>query len=411
MSRHVFPSWPARLVAIIGALLLLPRLASGADAKKKEPEKKPDDKSASASPAAAPESPYGDWKKLTKDAQVMKGFITLYKKRENLYAEIRPDQMGMPILGIFNFARGIGQNGLLGGLPLNNRLIEFRRSGDHVMIFEHNNRFVTPPGTPIDKAREISEASSVLASLKIESERDSTKTVLVDLVPFLVSDLTDLAEGMKDALGGKSVRFDRDRSSLGSVHVFPENDEIEALLTYSPNDRSGLDLSTVSDERFIPITVHYSFSKLPDVPMQPRLADDRTGFFLSVFKDFSRDTSESFWVRYIHRWRLEKKDPNAAVSDVVKPIVYYIDRTVPLEYRPYVKRGVENWQKAFEAAGFRNAIIAKDANRNGISPPMNRPLITHGSWRLKALCSPCSLRRVVYSLKRISAARPAEPIA
>ena len=361
MSRHVFPSWPARLVAIIGALLLLPLLASGADAKKKEPEKKPDDKSASASPAAAPESPYGDWKKLTKDAQVMKGFITLYKKRENLYAEIRPDQMGMPILGIFNFARGIGQNGLLGGLPLNNRLIEFRRSGDHVMIFEHNNRFVTPPGTPIDKAREISEASSVLASLKIESERDSTKTVLVDLVPFLVSDLTDLAEGMKDALGGKSVRFDRDRSSLGSVHVFPENDEIEALLTYSPNDRSGLDLSTVSDERFIPITVHYSFSKLPDVPMQPRLADDRTGFFLSVFKDFSRDTSESFWVRYIHRWRLEKKDPNAAVSDVVKPIVYYIDRTVPLEYRPYVKRGVENWQKAFEAAGFRNAIIAKDA--------------------------------------------------
>ncbi len=348
-------------IATLGlSLVLITSVLPAARAGDKKSVGKPGDAAAAAAAAAQPEKPYGDWKKLTKDAEVMKGFITLYKKRENLYAEIPAAFMGKPVLGIFSFARGIGQNFLLGGLPLNDRLLEFQRSGDHVLVFERNVRFLAPAGSPIEKAKDLSEANSVLASLKVESEQDSTKAVLVDLAPFLVSDLTDLAEGMRGALGGKSVHFDAQRSALGSVKVFPENDEIEALLTYTPNDRTGLDLSAVPDERFIPITVHYSFSKLPDSPMPPRRADSRTGFFLEAYKDFSRDTNESFWVRDVNRWRLEKKDPSAAVSDVVKPIVYYIDRTVPQEYRGFVKQGVENWQKAFEAAGFRGAIVAMD---------------------------------------------------
>jgi Met-zincin/Domain of unknown function (DUF5117) len=352
-------SWTRALIAL--ALLLF--VTSPAFAK----DKKSDDKNSSGKPGdaaaapAPPEKPYGDWKKLTKDAEVMKGYFNLYRKRESLYAEIRQDQLGKPVLGIFSFARGIGQNFLLGGLPLNDRLIEFQRSGDHVLVIQRNERFTAPAGSAIEKAKELSIGNSVLASLKIESEQDSTKALLVDLAPLVVSDLTDLSSYIQGALGNKSARFDKDRSSLGSVKVFPENVEIEATLTYSPNDRTGLDIPTVPDERYIAITVHYSFSKLPDVPMQPRWADDRTGFFLSAYKDFSRDTSESFWVRYVHRWRLEKKDPSAAVSDVVKPIVFYIDRTVPAEYRPYVKQGIENWQKAFEAAGLKNAIVAKDA--------------------------------------------------
>src|SRR5262249_55497758 len=120
-------------------------------------------------------------------------------------------------------------------------------------------------------------------------------------------------------------------------------------------------LNTVPDDRYIAIGMHYSFSQLPEKPMVPRYADDRTGYFLTVKKDFSRDEKEHFFVRYVNRWRLEKKDPSAAGSEPVQPIVYYIDRTIPEKYRPYVKKGIESWQKAFEAAGFKNAIIAKDA--------------------------------------------------
>jgi hypothetical protein len=185
--------------------------------------------------------------------------------------------------------------------------------------------------------------------------------LLVDLAPMLVSDIGDMAEFMKQGFNNKGVRFDKERSAITSVKSFPENVEIEALLTYSPNDRDGLNLNTVPDDRYIPVTLHYSFTKLPDVPMMPRLADDRTGYFLQAVKDFSRDDQEHFWRRYITRWRLEKKDPTAALSEPVKPIVYYIDHTIPERYRPYVKKGVEAWQKAFEAAGFKNAIVAKEA--------------------------------------------------
>jgi hypothetical protein len=88
--------------------------------------------------AADKDKPYGDWKKVTKDAEVMQGFFTLYKKRENLYLEIAPDQMGKPVLGIFSLARGIGSKFLLGGLPLNDHVFQFERNGDYVMVLEEN---------------------------------------------------------------------------------------------------------------------------------------------------------------------------------------------------------------------------------------------------------------------------------
>jgi hypothetical protein len=323
------------------------------------PKKKP----AAAEPAKAEsDKPYTDWKKVTKDTQVKKGFFNLYSKRENLYLEIKPEQLDMPFLGIWSIARGIGRDFVLGGLSIfNDRMLSFERSGDRILLVERNTRFTAPKGSPIEKAKDLSLGNSVLASLKIESIHDSTKAILVDIAPVVVSDIGDLAEFIKGNFNNKAVRFDKDRSSLGAVKVYPENVEIEAQLTYSPNDRTGLDLNTIPDDRYIPVTMHYSFSKLPENPMVPRLADDRTGYFLTAVKDFSRDTRENFWLRYVNRWRLEKKDPTAALSEPVKPIVYYIDHTVPQKYRGYVKEGVEAWQKAFEAAGFKNAIIAKDA--------------------------------------------------
>ncbi len=348
MSVRVPRSWAAAL-----ALMLLPSVAFAAPKK---------DRGAPAA-APAPETPYGDWKKLTKDAEVKRGLFTLYHKRENLYAEIRKDQFDSPVLGIWSIARGIGRNFLIGGLsyPFNDRLLEFRRSGDRVLVIDRNTKTVAPAGSAMAKSVELSYGHSVIASLKVESVQDSSGSVLVDLAPFLVSDIADMAEFIRGGMNNKTVRFDKERSAISSAKAYPENIEIEALLTYSPNDRQGINLNTVPDERYIPVTMHYSFSKLPAVPMQPRLADHRTGYFLTVVKDFSRDYDEHFYRRFVTRWRLEKKDPTAALSEPVKPIVFYIDHTVPEKYREYVKQGVEAWQSAFEAAGFKNAIIAKPA--------------------------------------------------
>jgi hypothetical protein len=349
----LFKLVPLALFAIL--IAALPALAKD--------DKPPAGKAGAAPPGAGAEDkdkPYQDWKKVTKDAEVKKGFFNLYSKRENLYLEIRADQLDKPVLGIFSLAKGIGQNGVIGGLPVNDRLLEFHRAGDHVLVMDENTRFIAPDGSPLSKAVDLSMGSSVIASLKIESIQDSTKTLLVDLAPFLVSDMPDIAEWMRGAFNGKSMRFDKDRSALSTIKVFPENVEIEATLTYSPNDRQNYGLATVPDDRYVTVAMHYSFSKLPEKPMMPRLADDRTGYFLTVMKDFSRDTKETFFVRYVNHWRLEKKDPTAAVSEPVKPIVYYIDRTVPEKYRESIKQGIERWQKSFEAAGFKNAILAKD---------------------------------------------------
>ncbi|NOT34489.1 MAG: zinc-dependent metalloprotease [Candidatus Eisenbacteria bacterium] len=344
-----------RALALLALLVLLAPIAS---AKPKPPK---GGKPAEAAAAADKDKPFTDWKKTTKDATVQKGYFNVWRKRESLWLEIQPSQLDQPVLGIFSLARGIGQNFVLGGLPLNDRLLEFHREGDHIFVVEKNTRYRAPAGSPMSKAVDLSIGSSVIASLKIESEHDSTKALLVNFGDFLLSDVSDMTEYLKSSFNNKPFRFDKERSAITSTKVFPDNFEIEAALTFSPSDRTGLGLETPSDDRYLPIAVHYSFSKLPATPMTPRFADPRTGQFLTVVKDFGRDESENFWVRFVNRWRLEKKDPNAPVSEVVKPITFYLDHTIPKEYRPFVRKGVENWQKAFEAAGYKNAIVAPDA--------------------------------------------------
>ncbi len=351
MNRTVFPFALAACV-----------LAAAASAPPAHAAKKPKAGSGAPPAAAAGEKdrPFTDWKKLTKDAEAKPGFFTLWKKRDQLYLELAPEQLGRPFLYVVSFARGLGSDFLLGGLPLDDRMLRFERVGDRVLLWDVNTRFTAPAGSPMARAMDLSIPTSVLASFKIESEQDSTKHVLIDVGSLFVSDATDLGERMKGALGNVSVRFDKDRSAVTSVKTFPNNCEVEALLTFTPNDRTRLRVESVPDERYLPISVHYSLCALPETPMAPRRADNRVGFFLDGRKDFGRDGKESFWVRDIHRWRLEKRDPKAAVSEVVKPITFYVDRTVPEKFRPWVKEGVEKWQKAFEAAGLKHAIVALD---------------------------------------------------
>jgi len=351
----------------LALLLLLAAAVAVAPADAKPKKDKGKNKGApAAAPAGASDKPFAEWSKLTKDAEQKKGFFTLWKKRDNLYLELAKDQLDQPFLYVVSLARGIGSNFVLGGLPLDDRMLQFERHGDRIALVQVNTWLTAPAGTPIGRARELSISNSVVQTFKIESEQDSGKAVLIDLGALLVSDVTDLGEGLKGAFRGVGVRFDKERSMLGSIKTFPDNTEIEATLTYSPMDRSRLNLEAVPDNRYIPVGVHYSFTRLPKDPMAVRWADNRVGFFLDATKDFSRDEKESFWLRQVHRWRLEKKDPSAAMSEPVKPIVYYVDWTVPDKFRPWVKAGIEKWQKAFEQAGFQNAIVAKD-------PPQDDP--------------------------------------
>ncbi len=320
---------------------------------------KDDKKDKDAKASASAESPFTEWSKVTKDATRKEGLFSAWTKRESVYWEIRDNQLAKPFLLNAHFARGIGLAFQLGGLPIADGLAQFERHGDRIFLVMPNVRITANASdSAYRRAVDLSFGGSVLQSFKIESEKDST--VLVDMAPLFVSDALDLSTRMKNSTQ-KVFRFDKDRSALTSHKVFPKNVEAEALLTFSPSDRENLNLTTVPDPRFVPVSVHYSFLELPTEPYVPRLVDDRVGFFLDAYKDMSRDSKDDFWVRYVNRWKLEKKDPSADVSDVKQPIVFYLDHTIPEEWKPYVRAGIEEWQRAFEKAGLRKAIIAKDA--------------------------------------------------
>lgn len=306
--------------------------------------------------------PWKSFGEVTKDAEVVNGLFTAYLKRDNVYLSVRRDQLERDFLLVAQLSQGVGELGLDGGSSLRSDLVRFHRAGDRLELWVVNPHFAARPGTPMARTVEYSFGHSIAQSFPIATMRD-TSEILIDVAPFFLSDWADFtavfqAVAAQRKLGG-STGLDRERSSFQSLKLFPTNLEAEVRLTYQANRNLGIE--SVSDYRWIPVGVHYSLLELPAVPMRPRYADDRVGYFISATKDFSRDTAETFFVRYINRWRLEKKDPTLPVSEPVKPIVYYIDRTVPLEWRRYVRAGILEWNKAFDTLGYRNAIQVFDA--------------------------------------------------
>jgi hypothetical protein len=301
---------------------------------------------------------YKPWGEVTKDADKHEGLFDVYTKDEDVMFVVKEDQIDKPHVMFLNLSKGLGARFVLGGLPISGSVMfDFHRSKDHVQVRQLNTLFRAPDDKALEEAIDLSYGNSVLFTLPIASEKDGD--LLLDMGKVFLSDVSDVGFWLQLALE-KPVRQDPKKGMFRKVKVFPKNVEVEVLLTYSPGDRRGLDLPSVPDSRYIEIGVNYSIQSLPEEPMKPRLADDRVGYFMTPHKDFSLDGNEDFFVHYINRWRLEKKDPSAAMSEPVEPIKFYVDTTVPEKYRPAVKRGIEMWQRAFEKAGFIKGIVAGD---------------------------------------------------
>lgn len=298
----------------------------------------------------------------TRGSEVGTGLFTIYYKHDQILLTLSPEQLDHDYLLVTQVAQGIGELGLDGGASLRSDLVRFHREDDHVELWVVNPHMAAAAGTPMARTVDYSFGHSVAESFPIAAERREGG-VLIDLAPFFLSDWADVGTMLQTAATQRkitaNISLDETRSSFQQLRLFPANVEAEVRLTFATS--RDLSLESVSDYRWIPIGVHYSLLELPAEPMGPRYADDRVGYFVSAMKDFSRDTAENFFVRYINRWRLEKKSPEATSSVPVRPITYYIDRTVPVEWRPYVRAGILEWNRAFEDAGFRGAIKVLDA--------------------------------------------------
>lgn len=302
---------------------------------------------------------------LTKDAEKVEGYFDLYHKDDKLYLSVPKDRLNEQFLMSYEISRGIGSSFLFGGqmLTYSGLLVSLENHEGKLFLVEHPTRYKADKGTPEAKAVDLSFGSSVVETAKIEAYNADSTEMLVNVYDWFVGDISGISNRVGYVVSttpGRPgrVSFDKSRSHLEKIQAFPENVNISAKLTFRNSEQGGP--RPVPDTRFIPLSLFYTMVKLPEEPMQPRMADDRAGYFMTVHKDFT-DDNDTFFQRYVNRWRLECDGPAGSdgLCDPKKPITYYIDHTVPEQYREAMMEGVEAWSDAFEAAGFRNAVQAE----------------------------------------------------
>jgi len=293
----------------------------------------------------------------TKDAEKLPGYFNLYwdAKQGKLWLEI--DKWGTEFLYQSSLPAGIGSNdiGLDRGQLGATRVVRFERSGPKVLLVQENLDFRAITNDPYEKkAVRDSFAESVIWGFAAAAE-DGAR-VLVDATDFYLRDAHGVTNALRRAKQG-SFRLENSRSAiyLANTKNFPLNTEVEATLTFVGDDPGAWVRSVTPDPQAITVREHHSFVQLPPAGYKTRVYDPRGSFFGISYFDYATPVSEHIAKRFIARHRLEKKDPTAAMSEPMQPIVYYLDRGAPEPIRSALLEGARWWNQAFEAAGYKDA--------------------------------------------------------
>ncbi len=300
-------------------------------------------------------------KVITKDALSDEGLFAVHKIDEKYFYEI-PDSLFnremLMVTRIAKTANGIG----FGGGKQNTQVLRWEKRAKKVLLRVVSHAVVANDSLPVHEAVVNSNFEPILYAFPIKAfSKDSTSTV-IDVTNLFAKDVKALGMRTGTRKRFKATRLDASRSYIDRLSSYPQNIEARHVKTYessaAPSNRS---LGSIS------IEISNSMILLPETPMKKRNFDRRVGWFARGQVDYGLDAQESKMVRYLDRWRLEVKDEDIEKfkrGELVEPkkqIVYYIDRATPMVWRKFIKQGIEDWQVAFEAAGFKNAIIAKDA--------------------------------------------------
>jgi len=359
-----------RTVAVLGVLAWAGPAGAGAallhdaDASDAKDQTKSGMKGAGAEGAKSEATKPGDDKpfdEVVKDMEMVKGLFTFYHRAEDgkILMEIGPDQLDRRYLFAATLDQAVGERGFYGAQQLGDFPLEFHQVGKSVQLIELNTEFSAPPGSPAARAIARSFPNAILGAAKLQSKpHPQRKSLLIDASELFVKDLPGFASGLSQAYQPSTYTFDKEKSALRDVKDFPENVLLEVALLYG-TDNPRVFSVTLPDPRSIPMVVKYEFSTLRETGYRPRLADDRLGHFLTIQQDYASDRPATPYVRYITRWQLEKQDPGAALSPPKEPIVFWLENTIPVEYRDAIREGALLWNKAFEKIGFKDAVVVK----------------------------------------------------
>ncbi|MEQ1921197.1 MAG: zinc-dependent metalloprotease [Pyrinomonadaceae bacterium] len=298
---------------------------------------------------------------FTEKMQKIDGFMPLYVNGDEgkIYIEIA--RFNQEFLYLVSLPTGVGSNPL--GLDRNQlgttKVVAFERAGNKVLMVQPNYEFRATGNVLQKKSVEESFARSVIWGFKIEASEGDR--ILVDATAFIVRDAHGVADRINQQRQG-TYGFDESRSALflPNTKGFPKNTEVEATVTLTAGgDTNNLVNQVTPTGKHVTVRERHSFVELPDDKYKPRKFDPRTGAIPISFYDYGTDINEDLEKRWIQRFRLEKRDPNAAVSEAVKPIIFYVDNGAPKAIQDALVEGAAWWNQAYEAAGFRNAFQVK----------------------------------------------------
>ena len=297
---------------------------------------------------------------ITKEAITNKGLFDIHKVKEKYYYEINDTLFGREMLMVTRIAKTASGLGFGGGKQ-NTQVLRWQKKDNKILLRVVSHNVVASDSLPVNEAVLNSNFEPILYSFKIESKGIDSTSTLIEVTKLFSEDVKPLGFPQNRRKGYKISSLNSKKSFIESIKSYPENIESRHVKTYnSSSPPSNSSTGTISLE------INNSMILLPKVPMQKRYFDQRVGWFARSQVDYGLDVQESKSLKYLDRWRLEVKDEdlekfkNGELVTPKKQIVYYIDRATPVKWRKYLKQGIEDWQVAFEEAGFKNAIIAKD---------------------------------------------------
>ena len=290
---------------------------------------------------------------ITAEARTRSGLFKTHRIGSRLYFEIPRSALNKEMLLVTRTARVPVNQGYGGLQAAANLVLKWERRDNRVLLRTVSYETVADSTTPIYRAVRNSNNDVILAAFNVESYGPDSAAV-IEVTRLYTAPPPEFVPAARSR-----TPPDANRSFIERVLAFPTNVDVESSLTYAPPATPPAPGAAPAGTATI--VMHWSMITLPERPMMARLADKRIGFFSIDMLDYGRPEQRAETREYIVRWRLEKKDPAAAMSEPVKPITYYVDPNTPDWLKPYVKKGIEAWQPAFEAAGFRRGIVAADA--------------------------------------------------
>jgi len=284
------------------------------------------------------------------------GLFDVHKVDDKYYYEINDSLLGRDMLmvtRIVNMSKEIP----ISRHKMSEQVLSWQKFNDKILLKEISYSNYASDSLPIKEAVSNANFEPIIASFKIAAENKPKNSVLIDVTNLYKNDIKSFGYPQYSRKRNKITGLDSKLSFIESIRSFPMNVEAKHIKTYKSSEAKNGQISMVLNNSMI---------LLPSVPMKRRYYDERVGWFTTSQTDYGIDNQEAETVRYLDRWRLEVKDEdrekfmNGELVEPKKPIVYYVDRATPKKWRKYLKQGIEDWQAAFEAAGFKNAIIAKD---------------------------------------------------